>query len=479
MDESFLEAIREIQEEKNLDEEVVVEALKKALTKAYRNEHNIPGEYEMQVEIDLGDFNLEVFTEKEIVRQPFNESCQIEREAAEEFTDEPDFGERIMVSLEDDNLSRSNLRMVKNIFEDNIERGEQRQHYEGFKEKKLNLVNGVVQRFQEKTVYVRLDDNVEAILPFREQVEADDYRMGNRMKFLVVKVSLNSQGLLVVLSRTHPLLIERLFELHIPEVHDELVEVIDVAREAGARSKVAVKTNDPTIDAIGTCVGPQGSRIQSIVQEVNGEKIDIIPYEKDIQKLIINSLSPADVTRVNLLEDEETAQVVVPEDQLSLAIGKGGQNARLTAKLSGWSIDIYSEQEFASLQSEEALEVAASIFKDSAASEEEDFLTEINGVGEGLAGKLKDNGFSIPTEIIDSGPEALREVSGIGEKKAEKIYEQVREYVQKVATSESVEEVPEEEKAENIKESIFSDSKTEAEEVEADSEIRSPFKETE
>ncbi len=496
MEETFLEAIREIQEEKELDEQVVIKALENALAKAFRREHNIPDDFAIEINVDLAENELDVLVEKEVVRQPFNEACQVDLETAEQYHDEVKFGERVKITLEAMDLSRSGLRMVKDLFNENIARGEQEQQYDKYSDKNLTLVNGVVQRFHEKTVYVRLDDKVEAILPYREQLDADDYRAGNRMKFLIVKVSLNSRGLLVVVSRTHPALIERLFELHIPEIHDGLVEVVDVAREAGRRSKVAVRSDDPTLDPIGTCVGPQGSRIQSIVNEASGEKIDIIPHDRDDQQFIINSLSPAKVTRVNLLEDENVAQVVVPKDQLSLAIGKGGQNARLTAKLCGWSIDIYSEQEFASLQSEEAVEVAASIFKDSALEEEEDFFEELEGVGAGLASRLHEAGLEDPADVVEAGVAGLQEVEGIGEKKAEDIYEQVREYVQSVASREPSAEESEEETAERIKASIFgedveveeepeetvSSKEDNLEKVETDDEeeevtVRSPFKE--
>ncbi|GEM_PF-1104998 len=494
MEDTFLEAIREIQEEKELDEQVVIKALESALVKAFRREHNIPEEYGIEINVDLAENELDALVEKEVVRKPFNEACQVDLETAEKYHDSVKFGERVDIPLETMSLSRSGLRMVKDLFNENIARGEQEQQYEKYRDRNLTLVNGVVQRFHEKTVYVRLDDKVEAILPYREQLDADDYRAGNRMKFLIVKVSLTSRGLLVVVSRTHPALIERLFELHIPEIHDGLVEVEDVAREAGRRSKVAVRAEDPTLDPIGTCVGPQGSRIQSIVNEASGEKIDIIPYDRDVSQFIINSLSPAQVTRVNLLEDENVAQVVVPKDQLSLAIGKGGQNARLTAKLSGWSIDIYSEQEFASLQSDEALEVAASIFKDSAIEEEADFFEELEGVGSGLASSMQEAGLNDPADLIEAGVEGLQEVEGIGAKKAEKIYEQAREYVQSVATQEPSVEESEEETAERIKESIFGpdgDDETEEENIidednlekvetdlnEEDVTVRSPFRE--
>ncbi|MFB6356643.1 MAG: transcription termination factor NusA, partial [bacterium] len=415
MNEEFLEAIQELQSEKNLEREDVLEAFEEGLLKASRKHFEVPDDFEIEVHVDPSNNNIDILAEKEVVRQVFDPKYQVTLEEAQKYDSDADYAERVKVPLDPQELSRTATQIMKQIIRDRIDREEQRQQKEYYDQRKFEIINGVINRQEEKSVYVRLDKEVEALLPYREQVDRDDYNVGNRMKFLIVKVALKDDGLLVIVSRTHPKLIERLFELHIPEVHDGLVEILDVAREAGRRSKVAVQSNDPTLDPIGTCVGPQGSRIHSIVEEINNEKIDIIPYDNDFKTYIKNSLSPADVTRVNLIEDEESAQVVVPEDQLSLAIGKGGQNARLTAKLVGWDIDIYSEEEFASLQSEEALELAASIFKDTSEDEGEEFdLTELDGVGPGTAENLQEEGLSNPAQIIESGVEALQDVKGIG-----------------------------------------------------------------
>jgi N utilization substance protein A len=472
MNEEFFEAVSELKQEKELDEDVVLEAFESALIKACRKDFDIPDEFDVEVNVNFDEGIVEAYAEQEVVRTVIVPDNQVNLETAREHDEDVDYGERVMVPLDTDALSRTATQVLKQEFRERIDRGEQRQQKEYFEEKMFDLINGVVQRQEEKSVFVRLDKDVEALLPYREQVDSDDYRNGNRMKFLIVKVALQDRGLLVVVSRSHPTLIERLFELHIPEVHDGLVEVIDVAREAGTRSKVAVRSNDPSLDPIGTCVGPQGSRINSIVQEINGEKIDIIPHEQDDVEFIKNALSPAEVSKVKLVEDEDTAQVVVPEDQLSLAIGKGGQNARLTAKLCGWSIDIYSEEEFAALKSEEALEVAASIFKDTDTPEDEEFeLTEVEGVGPSTAENLEDAELDTPAAILEGGEEALQDVKGIGESTAETIYEDVASYVQDEVTGEEDVEESKPESAEEVKESIFQDSDEEAvDEEDADEE---------
>lgn len=457
MDQEFFEAMEEIKREKSLGEEVVVEALRDALTRAVRRDFEYPADAEIRVDIDIEEQLLDAYVRKTVVSESRNGPLEIDLESARRFSSAIEIGESLWYPLNLQRMSRTATHTVKQAIGERIQGAVEDRLYEKYRDKKLQLVNGVVRRIDEKTVYVGLDEEVEALLPYREQVDIDDYRMGNRMKFLIVKVSLTERGLMTVVSRTHPALIERLFELHIPEVHDGLVEVVDVAREAGTRSKVAVQCHDPTLDPIGTCVGPNSSRIQSIVGEINGEKIDIIPYEEDLREFITNALSPAEVTEVNLEEEEGVAQVVVPEDQLSLAIGKGGQNARLTAKLTGWSIDIYSEQEFADMRRGAAREMVASIFQEDTEEEGPFELTDLEGVGPGLAENLREAGLETPPLILDAGEEALTDVEGIGASTASSIHGQVSDLVE-----EKIEQVGEEEDsrlqaetAEEVKRSLF------------------------
>lgn len=457
MDQEFFNAVEEIKREKSLDQDVVVGALRDALESAVRRDFEFPSDADIRIDIDFDEQLLDAYVLKSVVRESTNGPLEIDLESARRFSSAIEVGETLWYPLNLQRLSRTATHTVKQAIGESIQGAVEHRLYEKYRKKQLELVNGVVRRIDEKTVYVGLDEEVEALLPYREQVDSDDYRMGNRMKFLIVKVRLKDHGLVVVVSRTHPKIIERLFELHIPEVHDGLVEVVDVAREAGTRSKVAVQCHDPTLDPIGTCVGPNSSRIQSIVGEINGEKIDIIPYEEDLREFIKNALSPAEVSEVHLEEDEGVAQVVVPEDQLSLAIGKGGQNARLTAKLTGWSIDIYSEQEFAEMRLGAAREMVSSIFKEETEEEGSFALTDLKGVGPGLAENLREAGLETPPLILDAGQEALKDVEGIGDSTAETIHQQVSDLVE-----EKIEEVGQEddselraETAEEVKRSLF------------------------
>lgn len=464
MDEEFLEAINEIKHERQLNEDVVVQAVSEALKEGFKHELNLGDSSEFDVNLDLNKPDLTINLKKQVVESVWNPVQQVDTERARSIDPDAEAGDEIWVPLSLKDLSRTATHEMKLEVQRLIDTGVREDRFEKYRDQTLELVNGVIQRKDEKTVYVTLDDQVRALLPYREQMDNDDYNPGNRMKFLIVKVALKEEQLLVVVSRTHPEVVRKLFNLHIPEVHDDLIEVKKIAREAGSRSKVAVQCNDPTLDPIGTCVGPQGSRIQSIVDELNDEKIDIIPYSDNLETFIENALSPAEITRVNLLDDEQTAQVVVPDDQLSLAIGKNGANARLTAELCEWAIDIYSEQEFAEFQSEAAQEVAASIFKD--AEEEKEFNPEeLSGIGPATAESMEEAGLDSPSTILEEGVETLIDIDGIGDSKAESIVEEMQERAQEVGQDEDEpegdadvgDEGDEDETAEDVKEAIFED----------------------
>jgi N utilization substance protein A len=223
--------------------------------------------------------------------------------------------------------------------------------FEEFASREGDIVTGVVQRIEQRNVYIELG-KAEAILTPSEQIPRENYRPGQRLKTYIVEVKKTTKGPVILVSRTHPGLLKRLFELEVPELQEGLVELKVIAREAGARSKIAVYSHDENIDPVGACVGPKGVRVQSIVQELNGEKIDVVKWSPDSSKFVASSLSPAKVVAVEVWEDEKIARVIVPDHQLSLAIGKEGQNARLAAKLTGWKIDIKSESQMAEIYRE-------------------------------------------------------------------------------------------------------------------------------
>ena len=280
-------------------------------------------------------------------------------------------------------------------------------------------------------------ERTEALLPFSEVPRPHNYRRGDALKCLIVEVSVDQKGPQIILSRTHNGLIARLFEMEVPEVYDGLVRIMAIARDPGDRAKVAVVATDESIDAVGTCVGVKGSRVQTVVRELEGEKIDLLPWNPDPALFIANSLQPANVVRVNINDGNVGAEVVVPDDQLSLAIGRRGQNARLAAKLTGWKIDIKSESEADSLFKEE---IAEGLFKpvepeSTDLTDESDpdeipvqsqptelDLTELEGVGAKTAQLLGDSGFSTVQSIAQATLKELSSLPGIGAKTAEKIH---------------------------------------------------------
>ena len=278
----------------------------------------------------------------------------------------------------------------------------------------------------------------EAVLPKKEQVKRENYRQGERIRGIVLDVSGDSKGPQVVMSRTHPGFIAKLFQMEVPEIYEGIVEIKTVAREPGERAKIAVDSNNPDVDPVGACVGLKGSRVQAVVQELKGEKIDIIHWSEDPAILAKNALSPAQISRVIVDEDEKSMEVVVPDEQLSLAIGRKGQNVRLAAKLTGWKIDIHTESEEKEtrkeeLSPEEALkkEVEAAMVREAEEALLNADIINLSGIGEKTNKALVEAGYKTVGEILKSSPEALREIEGIGEKKAEAIIKSAKEFAKR------------------------------------------------
>jgi len=258
-------------------------------------------------------------------------------------------GDTVEVEVTPKDFGRIAAQTAKQVIVQRIREAERDMVYKEFRDREGDIVTGTVQRVERRNVYMDLG-RIEAVLPPTEQVPREGYRQNDRVKAYVVEVKQGNRGPQIVVSRTHPGLLKRLFEIEVPEIYEGIVEIKAIAREAGARSKVAVISRDRNVDAVGACVGPKGSRVQSIVDELRGEKIDIVPWASDPATFVASALSPAKVIRVEISEETKTALVIVPDNQLSLAIGKEGQNARLAAKLTGWRIDIKSESQIKELE---------------------------------------------------------------------------------------------------------------------------------
>jgi transcription termination/antitermination protein NusA len=336
MKSDFLLAITQLSAEKNLPKEVVLGAVEAALVSAYRKEHFLPNQ-NIAVKISPTTGKVEVWAEKVVSETVVDDRKDITLSQAKKISPEAKMGDALMVESTPANAGRIAAQTAKQVILQRLHEAEHSAIFEEYAGKSNDIITGVVQRTEPKQAFVNLG-RIEAVLPSTEQTPGERYRVGQRLRVYVVEVARTPKGPKVIISRSHPNLLRRLFELEVPEVFNGIVEIKSIAREAGFRSKVAVAARQEGIDPVGCCVGLRGIRIQNIVNELNGEKIDVVAWNKEFPAFIANALSPAQVLNVELSAD--IATVVVPDKHLSLAIGKDGQNARLAAKLTGWRIDI-------------------------------------------------------------------------------------------------------------------------------------------
>jgi transcription termination/antitermination protein NusA len=341
----LIEALHELERDRNLPAETLIEALEAALVSAYKR--NFVREAEAVgnpvVIVDRTDGSYRVFARRAVVEEVTDPAIEITpAEAGSRFK----VGDNFDIEITPKEFGRIAAQTAKQVIVQRIREAERDLVFDEFNEKLDRLVTGTVQRYEQRNMFVDLD-KAEAILPLSEQVPRETFRIGSRIRVYVMEVRKTNKGPQVVLSRAHPNLVRRLFEQEIPEIDQGLVEIKDVAREAGSRSKVSVFTEEEDIDAVGACLGPRSSRVNNISEELHGEKIDVIQWSPDTSAYVANALQPAKVVSVHLNEREHLAEAVVPEHQLSLAIGKEGQNVRLAAKLTGWRIDIHSEEQWA------------------------------------------------------------------------------------------------------------------------------------
>ena len=333
-------AITQLSAERNLPKEIVLSALESALASAYKKSMSAL-EQDVAVKVDPESGEINFYVQKAIVESVTNPNREISIKEARKLRATAQLGDVINIECTPKNIGRIAVQAAKQVVLQRLREAEHRIVYEEFTDREGKVVSGTIQFTEAKRIYVRLN-RIEAILPADEQVPSEHYYRGQRLKFYLVEMSQRDKEPQIIVSRSHPNLIRGLFELEIPEVHNGIVELKALAREAGHRTKVAVATMQENVDPVGSCLGPRGIRLQSIINELNGEKIDVIQWHPDPAVFIANALSPAQVANIKTDEQTNTATVVVPDKQLSLAIGKEGQNARLAAKLTGWRIDIKS-----------------------------------------------------------------------------------------------------------------------------------------
>ena len=340
----FFAAIAQIEKEKGIKPGYMMEKITQALLTAYRRDHEGVGE-NLSIETDEEKGTVRMFLKKDVVETVDNPGTEISLEEAQLALPRAQLGDVIRMEIKPKNFGRIAAQTARQVIIQGIREAEQGMIYDEFTSKEHEILTGIVTRIDPRSGAITLritsgGEYTDAYLSINEQVKGETYTEGTRLKVYVVEVRKATKGPQVLISRTHPGLVKRLFELEVPEIYDGTVEVKSIAREAGSRTKLAVWSADPNVDPIGACVGPRGSRVNTIVEELKGEKVDIIKFSEDPAEYIAAALSPADVISVTVLEEGKSCRVIVPDDQLSLAIGKEGQNARLAAKLTGWKIDI-------------------------------------------------------------------------------------------------------------------------------------------
>jgi N utilization substance protein A len=411
--------IEQVSKEKGIDKAILIAALEDAMLSAARRTFGLEHQIEAKFNSDIGEVELfEIKTVVDEVTDPTNQITVPEAKA----TLDPDaeVGDELLSKLSQEKFGRIAAQAAKQNIIQRVREAERGIIFNEFKDRKGELFSGIVQRFERKNIIVNLG-RTDAILPEKEQIPRERYRQGDRIRAYILDVELTSKGPQIVLSRTHPGLLIKLFEQEVPEIYEGIVEVKGAAREPGGRAKIAVYSNDSDVDPVGACVGMRGTRVQSVVQELRGEKIDIVPWTQDQAEYVCRALSPAKVSKIIMDEDERAMEVIVPDDQLSLAIGKKGQNVRLASRLTGWRLDVRGEAE----AEEEARNARAS-------------LMSVPGIGDVTAELLYQHGFKSAEELATSDVDTVAQVDGVSPEKAGTIIASAQTHVeQKRAAAEA------------------------------------------
>ena len=340
MSNELLDALTALEEQKGISRDVLIEAIEAALVTAYKRNFNQA--QNVRVDLNLETGSMVVYSRKDVVEEVEDERLEIALEDAKYINAAYEIGDIVEEEVTPRNFGRIAAQTAKQVVTQRVREAERGLIYEEYVDREDDIVTGVIERQDARNIYVSIG-KVEAALPVNEQIQGEVYKPQSRIRVYITKVERTTRGPQVIVSRTHPGLLRRLFEMEVPEIYDGTVEIKSIAREAGDRSKISVYAHNEEVDPVGSCVGAKGARVQTIVNELNGEKIDIVEWSEDPVVFVANALSPSKVLDVQVNEEEKSTTVVVPDYQLSLAIGKRGQNARLAAKLTGWKIDIKSE----------------------------------------------------------------------------------------------------------------------------------------
>ena len=406
----LLRTIDQVSRDKGIDSKTLIEALEEAVSSAVRKKFG--SEYELEVNFNSEIGEIEVFEFKEVVENVTDERLQVSLKEARKLDPESEIGDSLGIKMDTDALGRIAAQSAKQVIMQRLREAERDAVYDDFKDRKGEIINGIVQRFDKGSIIANLG-KAEAELPAKEQIPKETYTQGDRLRAYIYDVKQFSRGPQIILSRTHPNFLSALFENEVPEISDGIVTIMQVTREPGSRAKIAVASKDKDVDPVGACVGMKGSRVQAVVQELRGERIDIITWDPDPAKFVCNALAPAEILRVIVDEENRSMEVVVLDDQLSLAIGKRGQNVRLASRVTNWKLDVTSESEY----NEKLKEDYRSLLK-------------LSGVGKKLATALDEIGFRSIEDIAKADEVDLASIKGISEKKAKELIQEALNYIQ-------------------------------------------------
>lgn len=420
--------VDQVSRDKGIDREVLIKALEEALKSAARKKFGPKMDIEVQYSDETGE--IEVFQFKEVAEVVTEPATEISLEEGRKLDPECEIGDSLGSKMDTSTFGRIAAQSAKQVIIQKMKDAEKSAVYANFIDRKGEIINGIVQRIDRGEIIVNLGQT-EGILPIREQVPRESYRRGDRVRALIYDVLQESRGPQIILSRTHPNFLVNLFRAEVPEISEGIVTIMGASREPGVRAKISVASNNSDIDPVGACVGMKGSRVQNVVQELRGEKIDIISWHVDPAKFVCNALAPAEISRVIIDETNKSMEVIVPDDFLSITIGKKGQNVRLASKLTGWHLDVKSESRYS-----QAMQSGY------------DSLVALPGVGISMADALYEKGFYSVEEISDATAEDLTQIRGIGMEKAAKLIEAAQTAVTEVNSDANddneIEQTPEE-----------------------------------
>ena len=414
MNYEIIEALRQIAQEKNVSRDLVIETLEIGLISAAKKRFNTGDNVE--VEIDQTSGGIRVMAEKDVVADGKMEDpgLEIELSSAQEIDPNATSGGKIKEELPFADFGRNAIQTAKQILVQRVREAERERIFEDYQGRVGEIISGTVQQISRGDVLVNMG-RTEAIVPLKEQIRKERYRQGDPIRAILVNVLRTSKGPQVVLSRTHPNLLIKLFQVEVPEIYEGVIEIKAVAREPGERAKIAVHSNDPRIDPVGACVGMKGSRVQAVVRELSNERIDIVPWTEDEAIFLSRSLSPAQIKRVVVDRRNKQMAAIVDDDQLSLAIGKSGQNARLASQLTGWKVDILTETRHAEIMAEKEATIVR--------------LADVEGIGKVMRDRLQEYGVQTANDLIEVPLDRLTTVPGLGESTASKIQDASRALV--------------------------------------------------